>query len=73
MPDMINKITISVVFQIVVGDYTNIMKTTFDLNFDLYQTFKEHGYTTKCKQREVFNLKGFSLFTSKLVIWKKSC
>ena len=24
----------------VVGDYINTMKTTFDLNFDLYQTVK---------------------------------
>ena len=29
----------------VVGDYINTMKTTFDLNYDLYQAFKQHGYT----------------------------
>ena len=23
-----------------IGDYINIMKTTFDLNFDVYSTFK---------------------------------
>ena len=27
----------------VAGDYINIMKTTFDFNFDLYQAFKTHG------------------------------
>ena len=33
------------------------MKTTFGLNFDLYQTFKQHGYTQTCKQKEAFNKK----------------
>jgi len=28
----------------VVGDHINTMKTTFDLNFDLYQAVKQHGY-----------------------------
>ena len=28
----------------VVGDYINTMKTTFDLNFDVYQAVKQHGY-----------------------------
>ena len=28
------------------------MKTNFDLNFYLYQAFKEHGYTKTRKQRE---------------------
>ena len=37
-------------FSTVVGDYINIMKTTFDLNFYLYQAFKQHGCTLK--QRE---------------------
>ena len=36
----------------VVGDTINIMKTTFDLNFDLFQAFKQHGYTQIWKQRE---------------------
>ena len=31
------------------------MKTTFDLNFDLYQAFKQHGYTETWKQREAVN------------------
>ena len=31
----------------VVGDYINIMKTTFDFNYDSYQAFKKHGYTKK--------------------------
>ena len=29
----------------VVGDNINITKTTFELNFDFYQAFKQHGYT----------------------------
>ena len=32
-------------FHKVVGDYINIMKTTFDLNLDFYQAFRQHGYT----------------------------
>ena len=28
-----------------VGNYLNIMKTTFGLNFDLYQAVKQRGYT----------------------------
>ena len=32
-------------FATVVGDNINIMKTTFELNFDFYQAFKQHGYT----------------------------
>ena len=55
----------------VVGDYINIMKTTFDLNIDLYQAFKQHGYTKTWKQRETVNLKSFTLFTCKLAIKKK--
>ena len=42
-----------------VGDYINIMKTTFDLNIDLYQAFKQHGYTKTWKQRETVNKKAF--------------
>ena len=51
-----------------VGDNINIMKTTFELNFDFYQTFKQHGYTKIWKQREAVNLKSFTLITCKLVI-----
>ena len=29
----------------VLGDVINTMKTTFDLNFNLYQIVKQHGYT----------------------------
>ena len=29
----------------VVGDFINIMKKTFDFNFDLYSAFIQHGYT----------------------------
>ena len=28
----------------VVGDNINIMKTTFELNFNFYQAFKQQGY-----------------------------
>jgi len=42
------------------------MKTTFGLNFDLYQTFKQHGYTQTCKQKEAFNKKSFPLITGRL-------
>ena len=28
-----------------VGGFINTMKTTFDFNLDLYQAFKQHGYT----------------------------
>jgi len=38
-------LNISVTSPTVVGDYINILKTTFDFNFDLYQAFKQHGYT----------------------------
>ena len=54
-----------------VGDYTNTMKTTFYCNFDLYQAFKQHGYTKTWKQREAVNWKSSSLIICKLV-FKKS-
>ena len=38
-----------------VGDNINIMKTTFDFNFSLYQAFIQHGYTKKHGNKE--NLK----------------
>ena len=41
----------------VVGDNINIMKTTFELNFDFFQAFKQHGYTKIWKQREAVDLK----------------
>ena len=49
------------------------MKTTFELNFDFYQAFKQSGYTKIWKQREAVNLKSFTLITCKLVIRKKAC
>ena len=55
----------------VVSDNINIMKTTFELNFDFYQAFKQHGYTNTWKQIEAVNLKSFTLITCKLVIRKK--
>ena len=45
-------ILILVCFHTVVGDYINIMKTTFDFNYDLCQAFNQHGYTKTWKQRE---------------------
>ena len=29
----------------VLGDNINIIKTTYELNFDFYQAFKQNGYT----------------------------
>ena len=55
----------------VVGDNINIMKTTFECNFDLYQTFKQNGYTKIWKQKEAVNLRSFSFITCKLVFRKK--
>ena len=55
----------------VVSVNINIMKTTFECNFDLYQAFKQHGYTKVWKQREAVNLQSFPLITFKLVIRKK--
>ena len=60
-----------IILNTVVGDYINIVKTTFDFNFDLYQAFKQHGYTKTWKQREEVYLKSVSLITCKLVIRKK--
>ena len=45
----------------VVGDFINIIKTTFDFNFDLYSAFKQLGYTKTWKQREAVNLKSSTL------------
>ena len=55
-----------------VGDNINIMKTTFELNFNFYQAFKQFGYTKIWKQRVAVNLKSFTLNTCKLVIQKKA-
>ena len=55
----------------VVGDNINIMKTTFELNFDLYQAFKQHVNTKVWKQRKAVNLKSFTVITCKLVRRKK--
>ena len=57
------------IFHTVVGDYNNIMKTTF--NFHFYQSLKHHGYTKTWKQREAVNLKSFSEISCKFVIRKK--
>ena len=55
----------------VVGDNINIMKTTFEFNFDSYQAFKQHVNTKVWKQRKAVNLRSFTLITCKLVIRKK--
>ena len=39
----------------IVVAYINTMKTIDDFNFDLYQAFKQRGYTEAWKQRETFN------------------
>ena len=54
-----------------VGDYINIMKKTFDFNFDLYLKLSLNSMDTPKIEREAVNLKSFSLITSKLVIRKK--
>ena len=53
----INVINVTYLLYTVVGDNINIMKTTFERNFDLYQAFKQHGYTKRWKQREAVNFK----------------
>ena len=47
-------------------------QTTFDFNFDLYQAFKQHGYTETRKRREAANKESFSLITCKPEIRQKS-
>ena len=41
--------------KIVISEVYCSVKKTFDYNFDLYQAFKQHGYTNKWKQREAVN------------------
>ena len=43
----------------------------FRFNFDLYQAFKQHGYTKSWKQSEAVKRKSFSFIACKLVILKK--
>jgi len=43
----------------VVGDYINTMKTPFDFNFDLNQTFKRIEYTKNEKKRSCQLKKAF--------------
>ena len=40
----------------VVGDYSNIMKTSFDFKFDLYLAFKKHSYTQKHGNNEELSI-----------------
>ena len=55
----------------VVDENINIMKTTYECNFNLYQAFNQHGYTKIWKQKGAVNLISFSFITCKLVIRKK--
>ena len=64
----VKTISCPVNFSTMVGDDSYIRKTTFELNFDFYQAFKQYGYTKIWKQREAANLKSISLITCKLVI-----
>ena len=57
-------------FFTLVGDYINIMKKTFDFNFDLYLKLSLNSMVTPKIEREAVNLKSFSLITRKLVIRK---
>ena len=55
----------------VIGDNINIMKTTFELNFDFYQALNSID-TQKYGNREKLSIKkSFSLITCKLVKRKK--
>ena len=56
-----------------VGDSKNIMKTTFDFNFDLYQAFKKDVYTKTWKQWEAVDYNSFSFITSRLGLLIKAC
>jgi len=47
----------------VVGDNIIIMKTTFELNFDSYKSFKQHGYTKNVETKRSCQFKSFSLIT----------
>ena len=49
--------------------YTYPMKTTLNFNFHFYQAFKQHGRIHI--NIEKLSINNFSLFTCKLVIWKK--
>ena len=44
-------------FCTVVGDFINIMKTTFEFNFNLYYVFKQHMDTQKHENREKLAIK----------------
>ena len=63
---------ISVTSPTAVGDFINILKTTFDFNFDLFQAFKQHGYTKTWKQRKVVDEKSFSLIKNQSLIKRSS-
>ena len=56
-----------------VGDSKNIMKTTFNFNFDLYQAFKKDVYTKTWKQWEAVDYNSFSFITSRLGLLIKAC
>ena len=62
---------LKVFFYTMVGNYINTMNSTFNLNFNVYQTLKQHGYIKAWKQREAVNFKYVSSITCKPGIWKK--
>ena len=57
------------VYCTVTGDYINIIKTTFDFNFDVYEAFKQHR-CTKNGNKEKLSMKKASLITCEFVIKK---
>ena len=40
-------------YVMLVGDNINIMKTAYDLDFDLFQAFKEHSDTQKHGKKQL--------------------
>ena len=57
----------------VVGYCINMVKITFDFNFDLYQAFKQHGYTKHENNEKVFYLKKHLFNYLKICNSKKAC
>ena len=56
----------------VVGDYINIMKTTFYIYFEIISSFQTAWIHNNMEKTRICSLKkGFSLITCKLLIQKK--
>ena len=58
-------------FTTVVGDYINIMKTTFDFNFDFYPVL--NSIIQKMETKRSCKIRMFSLITVNLEFEKKAC